>query len=98
VQAFQLFTALLHGQFAAPGQLAQIATGAEMTALAREHDRAHTGVGRSIRQRGRDGRVERGRQRIARSRVVVAQHQHGTFAADQQRHSLILHVWRNRSA
>jgi hypothetical protein len=45
VQAFQPFAPLAHWQLAPLDELAQIAPGAEVPALARQHHRTHRGVG-----------------------------------------------------
>ena len=89
MQAFELGTALFNGQLAALGQLSQVTACTKVPAFAREHDGAHGGVGLGLRQCLGQRRVERGRQCVARSRVVVGEHQHRALAALQQRQWLL---------
>ncbi len=89
MQAFELGAALFHGQLAPLGQLAQVAARAKVPAFTREHDGAHGGVGLGLCQCLGQRRIERGRQRIARGRVVVGEHEHRALTALQQRQWLL---------
>ncbi len=74
-----------HGQLAALGQLAQIATGTEMPAFAGQaRPRPMLASAAASASAVGDGRIELGRQRVARGHVVVGEDEHIPLATNQQ--------------